>query len=80
MSIEQTGEQTMIPPNLSQTQENSYRYALMLARMLMFAIEDFQSLGMEDWSLRLGEGVNDLMKKFDLNEADLRFKKNQSLN
>lgn len=58
----------------------SQNYALMLARMLIFAIEDFQTLGMEDWSLRLGEGVTEIMKKFDLSEAEIRFREEGKIN
>ncbi len=47
-------------------------YAIMLAKMLMIAMEDFAAIGMEDWSLRLGEGVEEIMARYELRPEDIR--------
>jgi hypothetical protein len=47
-------------------------YAIMLAKLLMIAMEDFAAMGMEDWSLRLGEGIEEIMVRYELQPEDIR--------
>ncbi len=47
-------------------------YAIMLAKLLMIAMEDFAAIGMEDWSLRLREGIEEIMLRYDLQPEDIR--------
>ncbi len=50
----------------------SQSYAIMLAKLLMIAMEDFQSMGMEDWSLRLRDGIEEIMVRYELKPEDIR--------
>jgi hypothetical protein len=50
----------------------SRKSALMLAKMLVFAMTDFEELGMPDWSHTLHQGVNEIMTKYQLRPEDLR--------
>ena len=47
-------------------------YAIMLAKLLMIAMEDFAAMGMEDWSLRLRDGVEEIMVRYELKPDDIR--------
>lgn len=60
-------------PSMSPSQS----YAIMLAKLLMIAMEDFAAIGMEDWSLLLRDGVEELMFKYELKPEDIRFLKSQ---
>lgn len=51
----------------------SQSYAIMLAKLLMIAMEDFAAIGMEDWSLRLRDGIEEIMVRYELKPEDLRF-------
>jgi hypothetical protein len=51
----------------------SQSYAIMLAKLLMIAMEDFQAMGMEDWSLRLRDGIEEIMVRYELKPEDIRF-------
>ncbi len=50
----------------------SRKSALMLAKMLVFAMADFDDLGMPDWSDKLHQGVNEIMSKYELRPEELR--------
>jgi hypothetical protein len=50
----------------------SRKSALMLAKMLVFAMSDFEDLGMPDWSHTLHQGINEIMNKYELRPEDLR--------
>jgi hypothetical protein len=47
-------------------------YAIMLAKMLIIAMEDFAAIGMEDWSLRLRDGIEEIMARYGLRPEDIR--------
>jgi len=48
-------------------------YAIMLAKLLIIAMEDFATIGMEDWSLRLRDGVEEIMVRYGLKPEDISF-------
>jgi hypothetical protein len=60
-------------PSTKQAPDKATRKsALMLAKMLVFAMSDFEDLGMPDWSVTLHQGVNEIMSKYELRPEDLR--------
>lgn len=60
-----------------QSEGASQSYAIMLAKILLVAIEDFAALGMEDLSLRLRDGVQEIMAKYQLTQEDIRITRQQ---
>lgn len=61
------------------TGKASRKSALMLAKMLVFAMSDFEDLGMADWSVTLHQGINEIMSKYELRPEDLRAPSRDSL-
>jgi hypothetical protein len=47
-------------------------YVIMLAQILIVAMEDFAALGMEDLTLLLREGIKEIMDKYELKPEDVR--------
>lgn len=52
--------------------KTSRKSAVMLAKMLVFAMVDFEDLGMPDWSLKIEQGINEIMAKYEIRPEDLR--------
>jgi len=50
---------------------------VMLAKMLVFAMVDFEDLGMPDWSIKLEEGINEIMTRYELRPEDLRYQRRE---
>ncbi len=65
-----------INPSVKHTDANQ-SYAIMLAKLLIIAMEDFATIGMEDWSLRLRDGIEEIMLRYELKPEDIRFLKSQ---
>jgi hypothetical protein len=61
----------------AQSASQNQSYAIMLAKLLMIAMEDFATMGMEDWSLRLRDGIEEIMVRYELKPEDIRFVKSQ---
>jgi hypothetical protein len=57
----------------------SRKSALMLAKMLVFAMSDFDDLGMPDWSQKLHQGVKEIMSKYELRPEDLRVLEHETM-
>jgi hypothetical protein len=59
--------------------KTSRKSAVMLAKMLVFAMVDFEDLGMPDWSLKLEQGINEIMAKYEIRPEDLRVSRREVL-
>jgi hypothetical protein len=57
----------------------SRKSALMLAKMLVFAMSDFEDLGMPDWSNTLHQGINEIMTKYKLCPEDIRASRRETM-
>jgi hypothetical protein len=55
-----------------QNEDASQAYAVMLAKILIVAMEDFAALGMEELTARLREGIKEIMDKYELKPDDVR--------
>jgi len=54
-------------------------YAMMLAKILIVATEDFAALGMQELSKQLREGIKEIMDKHQLKPEDVRVPRRISL-
>jgi hypothetical protein len=53
----------------------SRSYVIMLAKILVIAMEDTAALGMEELSLRLCDGLEEIMDRYNLKPEDLNLVK-----